>query len=193
MRTLCGALLGLLLAAPVQADILGQNGTGANTRTLDGFYRCSTGTLPSNVAAGGYSVKAYIEDTSGAGDTFRAVLFNGSDDTTIISYSNTRTDIAAINEYDFPGGTFSSVALTSGTVLRICVGSNSAAGAISRYPDDGIVGYAGTVNNINTPSITGSLAVDGGGRKFIVFLDYTPDGGGGGSTTTQRLLLGVGH
>jgi hypothetical protein len=179
----------------VLADTIGHTTIGVNVRSLNGAYRCYTGTLPSDVDAGDYSVVARVEDTA-TGDTFRAVLFD-DDNATVVSYSDEYTDVSTVGNKTFSGGTFASVGLTNGAVIRICVGSNSAAGANAYFSDDGAatLGYSGLVNSITAdpPTITGSLATDAA-RPYTIWLDYTPSGGGGGGgSTINRLTLGVGE
>lgn len=189
------AVAGLVLCASsaLWADTLGNVHAGTNPRVVNGQYRCNSGVLPANVDAGAYSVFFRIEDAA-TGDSFRAVLF-AADGSTVIAYSAVRTDISTLGAYEFTGGTFASVALTASTDLRICVGSNSAAGAnayFSDTPTGGAGGYGGTVNSVtaNPPTITGSL-VSEPTRPYSGYLNYTPASGGG--SHSRRRLMGVGR
>jgi hypothetical protein len=194
-----GALVAILAvcvgSVVVLADTIGHTTIGVNPRNLNGAYRCYTGTLPSDVDAGDYSVVTKVEDTA-IGDTFRAVLVD-DDNATVISYSDEYTDVSTVGNKTFTGGTFASVGLTNGQVIRICVGSNSAAGSNAFYSDDALAqdGFSGIVGSITAepPTLSGSLAADTG-RPYTIWLDYTPSGGGGGGgSTINRLTLGVGE
>jgi hypothetical protein len=173
----------ITLARPVAAPpgpppmaTLGITGTGGNTRSINGIYRGSPLlTMPANSTS--YTVRGYIED-SAAGDSFRAIIV-ADDETTIVAYSDVRTNISTVGEYTFSGGTFASVQLNSGTSYYFLIGSNSAANAFSRYGDTPTIGSAlATVNNITAtpPTMTGAVTLDAT-RDIIVWLDYTAAGG----------------
>jgi hypothetical protein len=189
------ALLAVCVGSVVLlADTIGHTTLGVNVRSLNGAYRCYTGTLPSDVDAGDYDVVTKIEDTA-TGDTFRALLVD-DDNATVIAYSDEYTDVSTVGNKTFSGGTFASVGLTNGAVIRICVGSNSAAGANAYFSDDGAatLAYSGLVSSITAepPTLSGSLSTDAA-RPYSIWLDYTPAAGGGGGSSKRRMLLGVGE
>jgi hypothetical protein len=172
---------------------IGNQNDGANARQLNGVYRGQTVVMPSNVNAGDYSLWVRVDD-SVVGDTFRGVIF-ASDGSTVVSYSDPRTDISTIGTQEFVGGTFASVPLVASTTYMIVVGCNSVANANAYFSDTPTAGYeltgvAGTVNNLtaNPPTITGALAADAA-RPYTAYLEYTAAAGG---ATRHILILGVG-
>lgn len=152
--------------------------SGTSSRALDiGSWRGVLVTFP-EAAATGFSVWGYVAD-SGTGDSFKAILLDDADGTTVLASSAVRTDVSTAGWYEFSGGTFDSYEPANGESVYALVGSNSAAGALCYYEvDQAIDGYLANSSEFTGPTISSAAAIDGGARDYFVYIEYTAAGGG---------------
>lgn len=165
--------------------------SGSSTRALDsGLWRGVLVTFPEDPATG-FSVWAYIEDTGGTGDSFKAVLLDDADGTTVLASSAVRTDISTAGWYEFTGGTFDSYNPGNGESVYALVGSTSASGGFMYYAfGEAADGAFANSSEFTGPTINVAAALDGGERDYFVYIEYTA--AGGASAPKRSLLLGIG-
>ncbi len=197
IRRLLLALAFAAVAAPAAAQVqLGRTSIGSTPRSTNPNCTGLRVTTPSDPATG-FSLFAYIEDTVGAGDNWRAALIQDADKTTVLAASTVRTDVSTAGWYEFNGGDFSTYNPASAETVVIVVCSDSAAGA-GTYQDGTTALGTGYTMGSNPTSVSptlvlGSALLSDAARDYSIYLQYTVAGGGGGATSGNLVTLGVGQ
>jgi hypothetical protein len=169
---------------------IGKTTIGGNTRALDDAARGLRIVMTEDAAAG-VTITAYISD-SATGDNFQAIVVDDTDKTTVIAYSDIRTDISTAGWYTFSGGNLSSYAPSNGTAIVIAALGDGAANALIYHDDTGLDAWIGVGVTSGTPPTLGGAMSSDAIRDYSIYMTYTAAGGDPEGSLIGGKLLGGG-